>query len=51
MGRVMVVIVGREIKGSKPMESFEGQDKEFVLDSGVYWKPVKGDEKRGRIMV
>lgn len=32
---------GREIGGSNAVEGFEGQDKQFVLNTGVHWEPVE----------
>lgn len=32
---------GGEIKGSKAAAGFEGQDKELVLDKGLFWEAVE----------
>lgn len=45
-GKDMVGNKGREIWGSKTMEGFENQDKEFIPDIGVYWKPVEAIEEK-----
>lgn len=37
MGKDMVENEGREIRGSKEMEGFDRQDKQFVLDMEVSW--------------
>lgn len=41
-GRDLLGIEGRKIRVSKAMEDFEGQFKDFVLDTADHWKPVVG---------
>lgn len=34
-------VAGSEGGGSKFMDSVEGQDEDFVMDTGVLWKPLE----------
>lgn len=45
-GETRQKVRGTDISGNegRGTENFESEDKDFVPDKGVYWKPVEGDE-------